>query len=182
MVRVLIADDSSIMRKIIKTNLNKIDIKDTKEAKDGREALSALLKDSYINLLFLDIDMPKMDGKELLNALREKKRLLSLEIIVISAELNDTLKEFLMGFGIRYFIPKPFDIKAFEEIAIPFIEAFKVSNFSKEKKVDRTAVVELFKETPQPSVKDGNLILDFGNKKIKIDIDVALKSGVMNIE
>jgi len=180
MVNALVADDSNIMRKIIKTNLSKIGVKDVKEAKDGRDALSVLLADSYINLLFLDIDMPEMNGKELLIALKEKKRLASLNIIVISAELNDTLKEYLMGFNIKYFIPKPFDLKAFEEVAVPLVEALKAS-YMEEEKVDAGEIKKLFKEPPKSSIERDNIVLSFGEKKLKIDIDVALKTGVMTI-
>ncbi len=181
MVKALIADDSNIMRKIIKTNLLKANVKNCKEAKDGREALSALLHDSLINLLFLDIDMPEMNGKELLVALKEKKRLAALDVVVISAELSDALKEELGGFNIKIFIPKPFDIKAFEENVVPLIETIRTSAMESSERISTEEIKKLFSTPPKYSFSGDNLILEFVDKKIAIDMDIALKTGVMTL-
>jgi len=69
MTRVLVADDSSTMRKIILRSLQAVGVKDVAEAADGAEALSIFAPGKF-DLVLTDWNMPGMTGLDLLKAIR----------------------------------------------------------------------------------------------------------------
>ena len=124
-MRVLIAEDSQIMRKIIKTNLKKMGVNDILEASDGEHALNAAKANPDVALLFTDLNMPVLSGLELCRALRGSGEFKKLKIVVISEFLGQNAKEAFLEIGVDGFVPKPFDLKAFNEVVIPIVESAK---------------------------------------------------------
>jgi diguanylate cyclase (GGDEF)-like protein len=105
--KILIVDDSSIYRKILKDSLKKIKL-DVAEASDGVEALKILEKNKNISLILTDYEMPNMDGLELTFRLREKYKKDQLGIIAISVvEEQNVISKFLK-IGANDFINKRF--------------------------------------------------------------------------
>ncbi len=110
-MNVLVVDDSSVMRTIIiKTlRMSKLDLGEVLEATNGQEAL-AVLDRHWIDLALVDINMPVMDGEEMLNSLRQNPATADLPIIIVSTEGSETRKERLAqkkaGFVHKPFTPE----------------------------------------------------------------------------
>jgi|AntRauTorckE6833_2_1112554.scaffolds.fasta_scaffold76519_1 two-component system chemotaxis response regulator CheY len=88
-LNVLVVDDSSVMRKmIIRTlNMSGVSVGDVLEAENGQKGLE-VLADNWIDILFIDVNMPVMDGMEMLNHVRSKPETKDLPILIISTESN----------------------------------------------------------------------------------------------
>jgi len=173
----LIADDSPIMRKIIKTNLEKADVRKVYEAKDGKDALKMLKADTDINLLFLDINMPEVDGTEVLRALAGSGRINSLKVIVISSEIEQH-RDHLTSLKIGDFIPKPFNLHSFEEVAIPIVEQLKCESPSGNNGIGREKLDALFQGKKRECYIEGSrLYIDCETQRLSIDIATFLENA-----
>jgi YesN/AraC family two-component response regulator len=122
MINVMIADDSFIMRKLIKANLDKLSFPlKIFDVKDGKEALEIIVKQQQpIDVLFLDIDMPKITGLDISNYFEKKG--IEMEVVIISSQLDPKNKALLRNFGVRHYVPKPFNLETFNEVVIPIFE------------------------------------------------------------
>ncbi len=108
-LNILLVDDSKIVRSVIAKTLKLADIRinELYNAGDGIEALK-ILKDNWIDLVFTDINMPGMDGIQLINAMAEQSLLESIPVIVITTEGNKNRIDSLKEKGISAYIRKPF--------------------------------------------------------------------------
>ncbi len=86
-MKILVVDDSRIMRNVLKNILKEKDIGDEAilEASDGMEALK-ILKNSKIDLVLLDWNMPKLNGIELVKIVRSEEELKNVPIIMVTSE------------------------------------------------------------------------------------------------
>jgi two-component system chemotaxis response regulator CheY len=107
-LNILVVDDSSVMRAmIIKTlRLSQLPLGEVLEAPNGQEALK-VLDAKWIDLALVDINMPVMDGEEMIDRLRQNPVTEDLPVIIISTEGSETRKEVLMQKGAG-FVHKPF--------------------------------------------------------------------------
>ncbi|HBF42697.1 MAG TPA: response regulator [Desulfobacteraceae bacterium] len=107
-LNILIVDDSSVMRAmILKTmRMSGLPLGETYQASNGQEGLDAL-KDHWIDLVIVDINMPIMNGEEMIDNMREEPDMCDIPIVVISTEGSETRIERLKGKGAS-FIRKPF--------------------------------------------------------------------------
>jgi two-component system, chemotaxis family, chemotaxis protein CheY len=117
-INVLIADDSVVARAvIIKTLiLTNVELGSIYQAKDGKQALE-IIENNWIDLVFLDINMPIMNGEEVVETLRESPLWAELPIIVVSTEGSETRIEHLKSMGAR-FIHKPFVPEALRKVIL----------------------------------------------------------------
>ncbi len=115
-LNVLIADDSAVMRNIISRTLHMLGIPlgVVYTAKDGGECLE-LLSREWVDLLFLDINMPVLDGYQVLKALSADPVLNDTPIIVVSAESNRFRITELGTRSVKAFIGKPFTPESFRD-------------------------------------------------------------------
>ena len=106
---ILVVDDSETVRAVIaKTlDLSGVSLGKVYQAANGVEAL-ALLGREWIDLVFCDINMPEMNGVELIDRIRQDETLKDLPIVVISTEGSKTRIEDLKNKGVRAYIHKPF--------------------------------------------------------------------------
>jgi PleD family two-component response regulator len=107
---VLIADDSQISRKAVLRVLT--EEFEVLEAESGQEALQILADNSEIQVLFVDLMMPGMDGFQVLKSLRESpnSRLRGLPVIILTAhDDSSAMRRKAMVLGANDFIAKPFD-------------------------------------------------------------------------
>lgn len=106
-LKVLVVDDESRMRKLVKDFLNKKGFI-VLEAVDGEEAIDIFFSDNSINLLILDVMMPKMDGWEVV---KEVRKVSKVPIIMLTARGQE--QDELLGFelGVDEYISKPFSPK-----------------------------------------------------------------------
>jgi two-component system chemotaxis response regulator CheY len=112
----LIVDDSSVTRAmIIKTlKIAGLPIGEVHQAANGQEGLDAL-KDNWIDLALVDINMPVMNGEEMIGKVRENPEWENLPIIVVSTEGSQTRIERLQRKGAK-FIHKPFAPESIREV------------------------------------------------------------------
>lgn len=105
---ILLVDDSSIIRKVLtKTiSLAGVDVGQLLEAGDGKQALEKL-EGAWVDVVFLDINMPVMNGIEFARVVRGKEEYKSLPIVVVSTEgAQDRIDE-LTSLGIKHYLRKP---------------------------------------------------------------------------
>ena len=105
--RILVVDDESRMRKLVRDFLVKQNF-EVLEAQDGEEALDIFYANRDISLLILDVMMPKMDGWEVCRAIRKDSKV---PIIMLTARGDE--RDELLGFelGVDEYISKPFSPK-----------------------------------------------------------------------
>ena len=85
--RVLVVDDMTMNRKILGIHLGNLKIKDIRYAENGEEAL-AVMKEWVPDLVLSDMWMPKMDGSQLAEAMRNDRRLAKIPIVAVTADVD----------------------------------------------------------------------------------------------
>jgi two-component system, chemotaxis family, chemotaxis protein CheY len=105
---VLIVDDSAVMRAMIVRTLKMsgVPIASIHEAAHGEEGLHRL-QEEWIDLVLLDINMPVMNGEEMLTRIRADERTRDLAVIVVSTEGSETRLAALQAMG-AVIVHKPF--------------------------------------------------------------------------
>ncbi|MDD3744922.1 MAG: response regulator transcription factor [Anaerostipes sp.] len=152
--KVLVVDDESRMRKLIKDFLNKSGYQ-VLEAADGEEAVDTFFSTKGIDLLVLDVMMPRMDGWEVVKEIRKVS-----EVPIIMLTAKDQEQDELQGFdlGVDEYISKPFSPK----ILVARIEAI----------LRRTSQMD------GELVNKGGIQLDIGAHQVTIDgvpVDLSFK-------
>ncbi|MBP5773204.1 MAG: response regulator transcription factor [Eubacterium sp.] len=106
-LKILVVDDEARMRKLVKDFLTRKDYI-VKEAADGEEAIDIFVEDNDIDLIILDVMMPKMDGWEVC---KEIRKISKVPIIMLTAKGEES--DELLGFelGVDEYISKPFSPK-----------------------------------------------------------------------
>lgn len=106
--RFLVVDDSSIVRKVVKKvlNLSGINLDVVLEAENGKEALE-VLSNEWVDLVFLDINMPVMNGIEFLKKMREIDEIKNTSVVVISTEGSKARKQELKELDVIAYLRKP---------------------------------------------------------------------------
>lgn len=121
-ISVLVVDDSSVMRAMILKTMRMTDLPlgTIHQAADGGEGLS-VLKAHPVDLLIADINMPVMNGEEMINRIRKNPDWDRLAIIVISTEGSDTRIERLQDQG-AVFIHKPFSPETIRDTVLRMLD------------------------------------------------------------
>ncbi|WPL10613.1 Chemotaxis protein CheY [Thiorhodovibrio litoralis] len=113
-MKILIVDDFSTMRRIIKNLLRELGFNNTMEADDGSTALP-MLKNGDFDFLVTDWNMPIMQGIELLKAIRADERLKTLPVLMVTAEAKrEQIMEAAQS-GVNGYIVKPFTAETLRE-------------------------------------------------------------------
>ncbi len=123
---VLIVDDSSTARSVIGKTLmiSGVPLGQIHYASNGQEALD-LLKDNWVDIVFADINMPVMNGMEMISRMEEDGLLQSIPVIVVSTEGSATRIESLKAKGIKGYIRKPFCPERIREVFVKILEEGK---------------------------------------------------------
>ena len=149
-LRILVVDDESRMRKLVKDFLVKKDF-EVLEAGDGEEAVDLFFEEKDIALIILDVMMPKMDGWQVCREIRSHSKV---PIIMLTAKSDE--RDELLGFelGVDEYISKPFSPK----ILVARVEAI----LRRSGKGDQEDVMEiggiLLNKTAHLVTVDGNAI------------------------
>lgn len=113
-MKILIVDDFSTMRRIIKNLLRDLGFTNTAEADDGLTALP-MLKNGDFDFLVTDWNMPGMTGIDLLKAIRADEKLVSLPALMVTAEAKrDQIVEAAQA-GVNGYVVKPFTAAVLKE-------------------------------------------------------------------
>jgi len=113
---VMIVDDSAAIRKILQRVLMQAEIPLGKviEAGDGAEALQAL-QANKVNLILSDINMPNMDGLQLLSAIRSNPETQTIPVVMITTEGGSTKVMEAVSLGASGYVRKPFTADQIKE-------------------------------------------------------------------
>jgi two-component system chemotaxis response regulator CheY len=108
-INALIVDDSSVMRKIVERVLRQagVDLKQVYEAGNGVEALD-VLKDSRVDLIMCDINMPVMNGLEFIKQLQSVESCKGVPVVMITTEGSESHVVQALSAGAKGYIRKPF--------------------------------------------------------------------------
>jgi CheY-like chemotaxis protein len=114
-------DDLLLIKEIIESQGHSLEIR---EAGNGWDALnflqSSLQRNQLPCLIIMDMNMPRMDGKQAISKIKENEELAKIPIVVFTTSSNTTHQKYFESQGIR-FITKPFDYKVFMEEIIKFL-------------------------------------------------------------
>lgn len=106
-------DDLFFIKEVIEAQGHSFDIV---EARNGLEAMNylenSITKDQLPCLIIMDMNMPRMDGKQTIKKIRENARLTRIPVVVFTTSSNLLERKYFESEGIR-FITKPFDYKVF---------------------------------------------------------------------
>ena len=113
-MKILIVDDFSTMRRIIKGLLHELGFNNLEEADDGNTALP-LLKAGHFDFLITDWNMPGMTGLDLLKTVRADARLAKLPVLLVTAEAKREQIVEAAQAGVNGYVVKPFTANTLKE-------------------------------------------------------------------
>lgn len=122
---VLIVDDSHTMRTVIKKTvaISGFEVGQCWEAGDGLEALD-LVKDQWVDVVLTDVNMPRMNGLELVKALKSDEATRHIPIVLITTEGSEARMQEAYALGIAGYIQKPFYPEAIRDALNRIMEGF----------------------------------------------------------
>ncbi len=120
--RVLIVDDSSVMRKIVGRSLRQagLEVQEVLEASNGSEALT-VARENSLDLILSDINMPLMDGLEFVRQLRCIETAQHIPVVMITTEAGEARVVQALSSGASGYIRKPFTPEQIKERVIPLL-------------------------------------------------------------
>jgi two-component system chemotaxis response regulator CheY len=113
-MRFLVVDDFSTMRRIVRGLLKELGCNDVAEAEDGAAALQ-MLKSQRFDFVVSDINMPNMNGFELLKAIKAEETLRHLPVLMVTAEARKEDIVLAAQSGASGYIVKPFSKATLED-------------------------------------------------------------------
>lgn len=121
-IKILVVDDEERMRKLVNDFLSRKGYK-VIEAGDGEEAVAKFFEDKDINLIIMDVMMPKMDG---FSALKEIRQYSTVPVLMLTAKGEE--KDELTGFsaGADDYVAKPFSPRVLVARAEALLKRFNV--------------------------------------------------------
>lgn len=114
-VNILVVDDSAVMRSMIKKTIisSGVEVGEIFEAANGKEGLE-VLDQNWFDILFIDVNMPVMDGMEMLDRVRKKSDTSDIPILIVSTESNHERIEIIQKKNAG-FVHKPFTPEVLRE-------------------------------------------------------------------
>ncbi len=113
-MKVLIVDDTSTSRMLVRDSLQSLGFKHIQHAPDGEEAMKVMLSEP-IHLVISDFHMPKLDGLGLLLKIRANKPTAGVPFIMLTGRGDKELLQKAIAAGLNNFIPKPFTLPLLKE-------------------------------------------------------------------
>ncbi|WMJ81008.1 response regulator [Clostridium sp. MB40-C1] len=161
MIKVLIVEDDLMVAQINKKYTESIDnFIVIKICKDGIEAFN-YIKDNEVDLVILDIYMPKLDGIGLLKKMRKNQILI--DVIAVTAAQNVEKVDEVFKYGVVDYLIKPFEYKRFKEALDKFMLKYKLLH-------EKTVVDQ----------KDLDKITNIKNKNSKAQLEKGLNIRTLN--
>ena len=117
---IMVVDDFDVIRELVSLILRK-EGHEVLESRNGREALD-LLSDNKIDMLITDLNMPEMDGIELVKTVRSRPGLGFVPIVMISSEILEARKQKAYEAGINDWVPKPFIAKQLRNVLTKYAQ------------------------------------------------------------
>jgi two-component system, chemotaxis family, chemotaxis protein CheY len=119
---VLIVDDSATLRQMVKRTMAMagLDVGEVFEASNGIQAL-AQLNDHPVAVLLVDINMPTMNGIQLLTRMKQSERLRNIPIVIVSTEGSRERIAQLQNIGAFGYVRKPFQPEQLRDVLKPLL-------------------------------------------------------------
>jgi len=114
-LKLLVVDDSSTMRRIIKNTLARLGYKDILEGEDGVQGWAQMDSNPDIEMLITDWNMPEMNGLELVKKVRADERFKDTPIIMVTTEGGKAEVITALKAGVNNYIVKPFTPQVLKE-------------------------------------------------------------------
>ena len=114
MKTVLIVDDTSVTMSLIRAAIEDIEGLDIEEAHSGFEALKVLPRQSF-DIILVDINMPDINGLELLNFIKTNEHYKTIPVIIISTESSEEDRKKGISLGAAGYLTKPFSPEDLQE-------------------------------------------------------------------
>lgn len=114
-MKLLVVDDSSTMRRIIKNTLERLGQTDVLEAEHGVEAWDLLSKNDDVKVVITDWNMPEMNGLDLVKKIRAEKKYEDMPIIMVTTEGGKAEVITALKAGVNNYIVKPFTPQVLKE-------------------------------------------------------------------
>ncbi len=114
---ILVVDDSLLARTFMEKalRLSGLPVQDICFAQTGIEALQ-IMEGRWIDFVFADINMPEMNGIELVHAMRSSRTLQNLPVVIVSTERSETRIRELEQAGVKAYISKPFTPEKLKQV------------------------------------------------------------------
>jgi two-component system chemotaxis response regulator CheY len=124
---ILIVDDSQTMRKVIQKTvvISGFPMGDCWEAENGRDALE-ILHSHWVDLILADINMPVMNGLEMLRELRKDELYQKIPVVLITTEGSEKRLQEAYALGIKGYIQKPFHPETLRDVLSRIMEGTRV--------------------------------------------------------
>ena len=118
----LLVDDSTTIRSMMMRTIKMIglNVDTVLEAGDGIEAL-AQFADHEVDVVLMDINMPRMSGVQLLTRMKESERLKHIPIVVASTDGSEKRMEQLRELGVVGYVRKPFQPEQLRDVLVPIL-------------------------------------------------------------
>lgn len=120
MKRILIADDSNTMRSMLVSTIDELEQFAIVEAASGFEALRLLPREP-VDLIITDINMPDINGLELISYVRNNPNYRSIPLFIISTESGEKDLEKGLALGANEYLVKPFDPLQLRELILRYL-------------------------------------------------------------
>jgi two-component system chemotaxis response regulator CheY len=120
-MKFLVVDDFSTMRRIVRGLLKEIGYNNVEEAEDGAVALN-MLKNGRFDFVVSDINMPNMNGFDLLKAIKADDKLKALPVLMVTAEARKEDIVLAAQIGAAGYIVKPFTKATLEEKVLKIMQ------------------------------------------------------------
>ncbi len=113
-MKIMVVDDMSTMRRIIKNVFKQINFTNIQEAENGQQALEMLRGETF-QFVIADWNMPVMTGLELVKAMRADSKLRDIPVLMVTAEAQHENLIQAVQAGVNGYIAKPFTAEALQE-------------------------------------------------------------------
>jgi two-component system chemotaxis response regulator CheY len=118
----LVVDDSPVTRKMVRRALGLcgLEVAEVIEAADGAEALEKLGQ-HHVDLVLADINMPVMNGIELVERMSRDPELCTVPVVIVATPMSQDRVEFVLDKGARAYLAKPFRPEALRDVVVQIL-------------------------------------------------------------
>ena len=152
---VLVVDDSITVRELLSMSFNKLGYR-VEQARDGQEAWDKLCGGLVCDMIFSDIEMPRMNGLELLSNLHLDNNLKSIPVAMLTSRGADKHRKIANDLGAKAYLTKPYTEKDLMDVAQHLIE---INRANKEAKSTAVNVSRVNNRQSPTEFKDAPLVL-----------------------
>ena len=152
---VLVVDDSITVRELLSMSFNKLNYR-VEQARDGQEAWDKLRGGLSCDMIFSDIEMPRMNGLELLSNLHKDSKLKSIPVAMLTSRGAEKHRKIAIDLGAKAYLTKPYTEKDLMDVAQHLIE---INQTNQEVEPTSIKASQIIHKKPEPNLKHIPLVL-----------------------